>query len=104
MYEQLMVLQDIREAVGDREFRLMQAELVERIRELARDAARYRWLVQERYEFGYTRCADDSCMTAPIGLWVAYKGPNTALAVGEAIDSDRAAVTVSADSEDKSHE
>ena len=52
MYEQLMVLQDIREAVGDREFRLMQAELVERIRELARDAARYRWLVQERYEFG----------------------------------------------------
>ena len=41
--DQLLALSAIREAVGD-DGKLMQDELVERVRELARDAARYRYL------------------------------------------------------------
>ena len=90
MPEQLMVLQDIRDAVGDRAGWLMQSELVERIRDLARDATRYRWLVQERAELDCTRVIDQDSMGAPVLLLVAYKGPRSAEAVAAAIDADMA--------------
>lgn len=76
MHEQLMCLQDIREAVGDREGRLMQSDLIERIRCLVRDAARYRWLrlravkweIEGRRGYDTTSWVDteamDSCVDA----------------------------------------
>lgn len=43
-WDQLLVLALLREALGDPQGRLMQPDLIEHAKVLARDAARYRWL------------------------------------------------------------
>lgn len=42
--QEILVLQQIREAIGDPHGKLMQDEVVEVIKKLAADAERYRWL------------------------------------------------------------